>query len=323
MAELYDKYNRKIDYMRISVTDRCNLRCFYCMPEEGITPKPHAEILSYEEIKRFAKAAIAAGITKIRVTGGEPLVRRNIVKLVQMLANIPGLKDLSLTTNGILLPHYGESLKSAGLKRINISIDSLDPEVYGKLTRLGSVDKALAGIEKALELGFDPVKINTVLIKGVNDDPKDFIKLIYDYPVHVRFIEFMPVGDWNPDLYLSIDELKEKIGCYGELKPVQGPEGAGPARYATFKGALGTLGFISPISNHFCPSCNRLRLTPDGKLRTCLFSDAEFDVRPILRGSNNEQEITSFVRTVTESKPERHSAGTQEKLARLMCQIGG
>jgi len=323
MEALYDNYDRKIDYLRISVTDRCNLRCFYCMPEEGITPKPHEGILSYEEIKRFAEAAVATGITKIRLTGGEPLVRRDIVKLVEMLANIPGLNDLSLTTNGILLPHHAEDLKKAGLQRVNVSIDSLDPETYQKLTRLGGVEKALAGVRVALELGFDPVKINTVLIKGVNDDPKDFIRLIHDYPVHVRFIEFMPVGDWNPELYLSIDELKQKLGRYGGFEPVEGPKGAGPAQYATCKGALGTLGFISPISNHFCPSCNRLRLTPDGKLRVCLFSDAEFDVRPILRGNTSEQEIAAFIRTVTESKPERHSAGAQEKPARLMCQIGG
>jgi len=323
MYGLYDKYSRKIDYLRISVTDKCNLRCSYCMPEEGVKPKSHDEILRYEEIERFARAAVEAGISKIRLTGGEPLVRRDIVRLVEMLSGIPVLGDLSLTTNGLLLPDYGEALKAAGLRRVNISIDSLDPETYKTLTRVGDLGRALSGMKKALEIGFDPVKVNTVLVKGVNDDPRDFVRLIYDYPVHVRFIEFMPISKRDPSLYLSINEVKERLVSYGDAEQVAGPVGAGPASYVTFKGALGTIGFISPISNHFCSSCNRLRLTPDGKLRACLFSDLEFDVRPVLRDSASEEEIISFIRNVLDNKPERHAAGKKEKIERLMSQIGG
>lgn len=320
---LYDRFNRRIDYLRVSITDRCNLRCFYCMPENGIKSKPHGDLLSYEEIKRFAEAAVEAGISKIRLTGGEPLVRRDAVSLVEMLAVIPGLSDVSLTTNGLLLPEYGDGLKQAGLRRINISIDSLDPHVYRHVTRIGSVYQALAGLKKALELGFAPVKVNTVLMRGINDDPEDFIKLIYDYPVHVRFIEFMPIGGWDPTLYISIDELKVRLEGYGLTGPVEGPAGAGPANYFGFKGALGTIGFISPISNHFCGSCNRLRLTPDGKLRACLFSDAEFDIKPKLRDNLSKEEIMLLIQDVINNKPEKHEIGKVEKIKRLMYQIGG
>lgn len=324
MGELYDKYNRKIDYLRISVTDRCNLRCLYCMPQEGVKPKPHEEILSYEEIKSFAAASVKAGISKVRLTGGEPLVRKDAVKLVEMIANIPGLKDISLTTNGTLLPEFGEELKRAGLRRVNISIDSLDPQAYEKITRIGKLEHALAGLEKSFDIGFEPVKVNTVLVKGINDDPEDFVKLIYNYPVHVRFIELMPMkAKQDSGLFLSIDELKANLARYGSFEPVEGPKGAGPARYVTFKGALGTIGFISPISHHFCSTCNRLRLTPDGKLRACLFSDKEFDIRPVLRDNLSEEEIIAFVRNVLTRKPEEHNIAGLDKMDRLMCQIGG
>lgn len=323
MNELIDKHNRRIDYLRISVTDRCNLRCYYCMPKEGVRQKSHYDILSYEEIKTFAVAAVSAGISKIRLTGGEPLVRKDVIKLVEMLAAIPNLKDISLTTNGVLLPRFGADLKRAGLRRINISLDSLDPDVYHKITRVGNIEDALAGLNSAIELGFDPVKINVVLMRGINDEPKDFVKLIYDYPVHVRFIELMPISRRDPELYISIDEFKPRLAHYGLFETISGPIGGGPARYVTFKGALGTIGFISPISNHFCASCNRLRLTPDGKLKVCLFSDEEFDIKPILRDNFSKDEITSFIRRVLESKPERHDTAERMKTNRLMYQIGG
>ncbi|HZD60886.1 MAG TPA: GTP 3',8-cyclase MoaA [Anaerolineae bacterium] len=320
---LYDRFNRKIDYLRISVTDRCNLRCLYCMPEDGIQSKPQKDLLSYEEIQRFAEAAVEAGISKIRLTGGEPLVRKDIVSLVEMLAAIPGLNDLSLTTNGLLLPEHGEKLKQAGLQRINISIDSLDPHVYRRITHTGSLDAALAGMKKALELGFAPIKINTVLMRGVNDDPADFIRLIYEYPVHVRFIEFMPIGRWDRTLFMPVNELKAKLEGHGLMGPVDGPAGAGPAKYFNVKGTLGTVGLISPMSNHFCGTCNRLRLTPDGKLRPCLFSDAEFDIKPALRHNVSKEEILLMIQDVLNDKPERHKAGNAETLKRLMYQIGG
>ncbi|MDP2211732.1 MAG: GTP 3',8-cyclase MoaA [Candidatus Aquicultor sp.] len=321
--ELYDRFNRRIDYLRISVTDRCNLRCSYCMPEAGVEAKAHRDILSYEEIERFALAAVAAGISKIRLTGGEPLVRKDAVALVKMLAAIPGLRDMSLTTNGLLLPEFGDDLKAAGLKRVNISIDSLDSDVYRRLTRGGDLNKALAGLKKALELGFEPVKVNAVLMRGVNDDPKEFVELIHEYPVHVRFIEYMPVGAWDPKLYVSIDEFKANLARYGAGDPVEGPPGAGPATYFAFAGALGTIGFISPISNHFCGSCNRLRLTPDGKVRPCLFSDDEFDIRPKVRDNVSKDETIEFIREILAAKPERHAAHEKEHLKRLMYQIGG
>lgn len=293
------------------------------MPEEGVATKPHADILSYEEIRRFAEAAVGAGISKVRLTGGEPLVRNDAVALVRMLAAIPGLNDMSLTTNGVLLPRYGDGLKEAGLRRVNISIDSLDPQVYRRITRRGTVDAAIAGLEKALEVGFSPIKVNAVLMRGVNDDPKEFLRLIHEYPVHIRFIEFMPIGKWDPERYLSIDEMKASIERYGTIEPVGGPAGAGPARYYSFKGALGTVGFISPVSNHFCGGCNRLRLTPDGKLRACLFSDIEFDIKARLRDGAGRENIIGYIREVIDNKPERHVASSSEELKRLMYQIGG
>ncbi|MDI6717389.1 MAG: GTP 3',8-cyclase MoaA [Actinomycetota bacterium] len=323
MNGLYDGFNRKVDYLRISITDRCNLRCFYCMPESGVVPKPHKEILSYEEIELFVRAAAEAGISKVRITGGEPLVRRDAAKLIEMISKVPGLTDISLTTNGILLPEYGDDLKKAGLRRVNISIDSLDPEVYRRITRHGDVKRALSGLRKAIELGFEPVKINTVLMRGVNDDPRAFIRLIYDYPIHIRFIELMPISRWDPNLFISVDEFKTKLATFGPLELVAGPQGAGPASYVIFKGALGTIGFISPMSNHFCSSCNRLRLTPDGKLRACLFSDVEFDIKPKLRDNIHGEEIITLVRNVLKNKPEKHDARKGETLERLMCQIGG
>jgi cyclic pyranopterin phosphate synthase len=312
------------------------------MPEAGVKPKSHQEILSYEEIEAFAKAAVKAGISRIRLTGGEPLVRRDIVSLVEMLSGIEGLKDVSLTTNGVMLPRYGKALKKAGLNRVNISLDSLDPVIYRRLTRLGDVNRVLEGLKVAIELGFDPVKINVVLIRGVNDDPYDFIKLIHDYPVHVRFIELMPVSISDFTSYIPIDEFKTKVAdCINnrfgksagvganmgstvaagadhdklirsgmELKEIDSsngkPYGAGPAHYVTVEGAKGSIGFINAISNHFCDRCNRIRLTADGKLRPCLFSNTEFDVREQLRLNKNEEDLAAFIGDVIRRKPERH-----------------
>lgn len=333
---LYDSHKRKIDYLRLSVTDRCNLRCRYCMPETGVKPKPHSEILTYEEIERFAVASVKAGISRIRLTGGEPLIRRDILNLVKMLAGIPGLEDISLTTNGLLLPEYGGALREAGLNRINISLDSLDPTIYHKLTRLGDLNQALRGVRTAIDFGFMPVKINVVLIRGVNDDPHDFLKLVYDYPVHVRFIEFMPVGFADVASYVSIGEFENKLAdCAGKdfsglgsdeqengreydrlgnKKSVfeddfigKEPKGAGPARYVSLRGALGTIGFIDAVSNHFCDRCNRIRLTPDGKLRLCLFSDAEFDIRKLLRANVSEKGLISLIREAILEKPQKHN----------------
>lgn len=323
MGVLHDRHNRRIDYLRISVTDRCNLRCLYCTPSGKTKPWGRGEVLSYEEIKRFVEAAVGAGISKVRLTGGEPLIRKDLAKLVGMFSALPGLRDISITTNGLLLPECGSALKAAGLKRVNISIDSLDPKVYQSLTCFGSLGRALAGMKKAFDLGFDPIKINAVLIRGINDDPKDFVKLLFTYPVHVRFIELMPVGHWNPNLYISIDEFKAKLTHYGSLTPVEGPQGAGPASYVSLKGALGTIGFINPISNHFCRNCNRLRLTSDGKLRACLFSDNELNIRQKLTENAGDKEIVASIQAVLNTKLAKHNINKEAKTEKLMSQIGG
>ncbi|MDI6689347.1 MAG: GTP 3',8-cyclase MoaA [Actinomycetota bacterium] len=324
MPELIDSYKRKIDYLRVSITDRCNLRCVYCMPKEGIKPKPHSEILTYEEIELFAKCAVKVGISRIRLTGGEPLVRRGVVDLVHRLSQISDLKDMSLTTNGILLKDYAKALVDAGLKRINISLDSLEPEVYRRLTRGGDVRKALEGMNAALEVGLDPVKINVVVLRGLNENLKKFAELILEYPVHVRFIEYMPFNqELNyEDRFVSCAEMMEKLKNFGGLEEVSSPLGAGPARYYTFKGAQGTLGFISPVSGHFCSKCNRLRLTADGRLRTCLFSEEEINVKKVLR-EGSEQRIMELIREALINKPKDRMSIRKASLKRRMSQIGG
>lgn len=323
MPVLVDSYQRKIDYLRVSITDRCNLRCVYCMPEEGIQPKPRSEILTYEEIEFFAKCAVEVGISKIRLTGGEPLVRKGIVELVRRLSQIPNLQDISLTTNGVLLQDYANSLAEAGLTRINIGLSSLDAGVYYRLTRGGDVKKALAGVTAALDAGLDPVKINVVVLRGLNDDLTKFAPLIFEYPIYVRFIEYMPFNQGLGDRFVSCAEMMEQFKILGELHEVAPPRGAGPARYYTLKGALGTIGFISPISGHFCSSCNRLRLTADGQLRTCLFSDEEIDVRTALRQGASAQQVVGLIREALVNKPKDRISIQEASLKRRMSQIGG
>ncbi|MBC7263921.1 MAG: GTP 3',8-cyclase MoaA [Chloroflexi bacterium] len=323
MPVLVDSYQRKIDYLRVSITDRCNLRCVYCMPEEGIQPKPRSEILTYEEIEFFARCAVEVGISKIRLTGGEPLVRKGIVELVRHLSQVPNLQDISLTTNGILLQDYAHPLAEAGLKRINIGLGSLDADVYSRLTRGGDVRRALAGVTAALNAGLDPVKINVVVLRGLNDDLTKFAPFIYEYPIHVRFIEYMPFNQGLEDRFVPCVEMMEQFQIFGGLNEIAPPTGAGPARYYTLKGALGTIGFISPISGHFCSRCNRLRLTADGQLRTCLFSDEEIDVRAALRQGASAQTIVELIREALVNKPKDRISVREASLKRRMSQIGG
>jgi len=272
---LRDRYGRKIDYLRISVTDRCNLRCVYCMPESGVIPKNPRELLSFEEIEEVARAAISLGINKIRITGGEPLVRRDLVSLIGNLS----ISDLSITTNGTFLEDYAQGLKEAGLHRVNISLDTLKEEKYEFITRSGRLPEALRGIEIALQVGLSPVKINVVVMRGINDDEiVDFVKLSYDKPVSVRFIEFMPFGRnlfWGEERFIPMSEVKARCQSFAELLPTNGLPGSGPARYYRIKGGRGTMGFISPLSSPFCSRCNRLRLTSEGKLRPCLYSEKQ------------------------------------------------
>jgi cyclic pyranopterin phosphate synthase len=332
-----DQHGRTIDYLRISITDRCNLRCLYCMPEEGVAWKPHDAMLTLEEIARLVSIAAGEGFSRIRLTGGEPLVRLGVVDLVRDIAQTPGVERIAMTTNGILLPKFAEELRSAGLSRVNISLDTLDPEQFTHITRWGEIADVYAGIDAALRVGFDPVKVNAVVVRSLNQDLLAFARLSLDRPLHVRFIEYMPVGDpegedglgWsaadtipNEELIQLIDERAASAGL-GRLIPLNQaarPEGWGPAQYYQFEGALGTVGFISALSRHFCGECNRLRMTAEGKLRPCLFSDLEFDVRAAVRGGDDD-EVRHILRMALGTKPDEHHdrVGTE----RLMSQIGG
>jgi cyclic pyranopterin phosphate synthase len=280
----------RVDYLRLSITDRCNLRCTYCMPPEGIKARDHSEILSYEELAAFARVAAGAGITKVRITGGEPLVRLGCADFVGMLSRTSGIHDISLTTNGLLLPRFAGELKANGLRRVNVSLDSLDEERFARITRGGGLAATLAGLEAAFSAGFAPIKINTLLLPGVEEELDAFVALTREYEVHVRFIEFMPLdrrvaGDDDHGgegrLLPAGDVLRRLMQEY-VLVGHDGPYGHGPAQYWKVAGARGTIGFIAGVSEHFCETCNRLRLTADGRLRTCLFSGREVDIRPLL-----------------------------------------
>lgn len=323
MSELHDTYDRKIDYLRLSITDRCNLRCKYCMPEAGVAVKPHTDMMSYEEIIAFAHLAAKAGISRIRLTGGEPLVRKGVVDLVASLNTIEEISEVSITTNGILLAQYAQDLFDAGLRRVNISIDSLDPQVYATMTRWGKLEQALAGMEAALAVGMVPVKINAVVLRNINDDLAPFAKLTMDYPVHVRFIEYMPAFyEEGQDNFISGEELEAKIFALGSVDKSESPGGAGPARYFKLAGAKGTLGLIGSSKGHFCESCNRLRLTADGKLRTCLFSEQEIDLLPALRGGS-PKDLMDLIERALREKPKDRFARREGKINRKMSQIGG
>ena len=311
----------RVDYLRISITDRCDFRCRYCMPPSGVRLGEHGDILSYEEIVRFAQAAADAGVTRVRVTGGEPLVRRQCSGLIASLAAIPGIKDLALTTNGSRLARFAPGLRAAGLGRINISLDSLDRERFAAITGRDSLGAVRAGLERALELGFEPVKVNVVMLEGIENELEAFAALTRDRPVHVRFIEKMPVGfDAAPRWkYVSHGRLLEWMARQGELVPAAPPRGAGPARYFRFAGHRGTIGLISSMSPRFCDGCNRLRLTADGKLKDCLFSDEEFDVRPLIAGPRRE--LAAAIGQVIGRKNGSRAQGRAG--GRLMSQIGG
>lgn len=309
---LTDLFDRTISYLRLSLTDRCNLKCLYCVPEEGGLPKlEHEDLLSYEELLRVVRAAVSMGMTKLRLTGGEPLVRRNVMGFIKQLAEIEQLRDIRITTNGVLLEQYAEELRAAGISKINISLDSLKPERFARITGADCFAQVWRGIEKARAVGFAPVKLNMVVMRGVNDDElADFAQLSRDTELHVRFIEFMPVGAssrWSKDTYLCSDKIKERLSHLGELIPVHRSDTDGPA--AMFRlgaGAKGKLGFISPLSHHFCDRCNRLRLTSEGRLRACLLHDAETDLRAVLRRGCTDEEIRATLLAAVRSKPQGH-----------------
>lgn len=326
--ELRDKFKRVIDYMRISVTDKCNLRCVYCMPEKGVQLFEHKDILSYEEILKVVGIAASLGVRKIRVTGGEPLVRKNILHLIASIKNIDRIEDISLTTNGILLEKYARGLAAAGLDRINVSLDTLRPERYRDITRGGDINLVHKGIEAAENAGLLPLKINIVPIRSINDDEiADFARMTLTTQRHVRFIEFMPIGArdlWNDERYISSEEIKRTVEEIAPLVPVRLRK-TGPARYFRFKGARGVIGFISALTHHFCGDCNRLRLTADGRLRPCLFSETEIDLKPALRRQSSDMEIERLLRLAIEVKPEGHKIDQRDDLSSLknMSRIGG
>ena len=332
---MIDNHNREINYLRISITDRCNLRCVYCMPKEGVSFLGHKDILSYEEILRIVNAAVNAGIIKVRVTGGEPLVRRGVTDFLASLTKVEGLRDISLTTNGILLEDHAEEIFNAGIGRINVSLDSLSPDKYRDITRGGDINKVIRGIQKAHDTGFSPIKINVVAIKGFNDNEIiDFAKLTIDKPYQIRFIEFMPIGDSaleNSLGYLSNDKVIKKINSFSPLKPViptRRDRADGPACLYTMKDAMGKIGFISAMSHEFCSSCNRLRLTADGHLRACLLSDEPAtDLKTPLRDGCTNSELETLIRDLISRKPGGYKINCQQthrrKCATNMSSIGG
>jgi cyclic pyranopterin phosphate synthase len=299
------------------------------MPEEGIPLIPHEEILTYEEILRIVHVFTAEGISKVRLTGGEPLIRKGVVDFISRLSHIEEIKDLSLTTNGILLKEFAQDLKKAGLKRINISLDSLKKERFCQMTRRDDFERVWTGIEEALEAGFSPIKINMVAIRGLNDDEiESFAQLTLHLPLHIRYIEYMPSGNgerWEEKDILTIPQIKDRLERIGKLIPISSSEWDGPAKRFRMEGALGEIGLIGPVSSHFCEDCNRLRLTPDGKIRTCLFSDEEIDVKELLRNGGSEQDLREKLLVALRKKPERHSINTHQfkKCQRNMSAIGG
>ncbi len=329
MNKLVDRYNRELNYLRISITDKCNLRCFYCMPRKSTGLIPRDDILTYEEILRIARLAVNYGMRKIRITGGEPLIRKGVVRFINSLSEINGIEDISLTTNGILLKEFASDLAKAGLKRINVSMDSLNPGKYKQITGGDYLRHVWDGIRETELVGLNPIKINTVVIKGVNDDEVvDFAKITLDKPYKIRFIEFMPtamIESWSKDRFLPSIRIRELIERFGKLYPVVEQDSSKPARGFRFRNGIGNVGFISPISHHFCSSCNRIRLTADGKLRPCLFSDIEIDIKHPLRNNAGDKELINYLKICAKKKSRGHKIREEifKKCNRPMSAIGG
>ncbi|MGG7144621.1 GTP 3',8-cyclase MoaA [Clostridium nigeriense] len=321
-----DKYGREVDYLRISLTDRCNLRCVYCMEEEGSNFFKNEEKLTKDEICKIVSVSAKLGIKKIRLTGGEPLVRNDIVELMEKINNIPEIEEIYLTTNGIILEEKVEVLKKVGLKGVNISLDSLKEEMFHKLTRLGDLKKVLSAIDKCLELGIK-VKLNTVMIKGMNEDEiLDFVKLTLKKNIDVRFIELMPIGIGSKYKGVSNEEIKELINeNYKDIEEVRRNKTDGPATYIKLKDGKGQIGFISAISNCFCENCNRIRLTSEGFLKQCLHFNYGIDLRKLIRSGASEEEILNLIKDNIFNKPEKHLflEKSKDKELKFMNQIGG
>lgn len=329
---MIDQWGRKINYMRISVTDRCNLRCVYCMPLTGVKLGPHSEYLTYEELLRVVKAAVSLGIDRIRVTGGEPLVRKGIVSFLSQLKPL-GVTDLALSTNGLLFPKMARDLKAAGVDRLNLSLDTLRQDRFTRIARLeGGPAQVLEAMETALALGMEPVKLNMVVIRGWNDDEiADMARLTLDRPVHVRYIEVMPFSEayqFTWENLVPAAEMRERLmDAFGDLEPVrEGVKGNGPARYWRLPGAKGTVGFISAVTECFCADCNRIRLSADGKINPCLGHIHEVDLKPVIRDpGKTDEDLKNALADAILKKPREHNFDDLESDYRLrvMHGIGG
>lgn len=317
-----DNYGRDINYLRVSITDRCNLRCIYCMPENGIVKKNHNDILRFEETIKIIKAAACLGVNKIRFTGGEPLIVRNIDKLIYQTSKIEGIKDISLTTNGMLLEDMIEDLKLAGLDRVNISLDTLDKDKYKNITRLGDINKIFSAIDKCISLGLKPIKINSVLIRGINDNEvSNFIKLTKDMPLEVRFIELMPIGEGIKLYETRKIGIEEILVDHPELIPLKSQKSS-TAQLYKIKDGKGSIGFISPMSCKFCIDCNKIRLTSAGAIKPCLHSKEEINIRKYI---NNDLMLKAALKAAISNKPLEHHLDDQNisESAKSMYQIGG
>jgi cyclic pyranopterin phosphate synthase len=327
MTGLSDSFRRPINYLRISITDRCNLRCIYCMPPEGIELMSHRDILTYEEIHTITKAAAELGITKVRLTGGEPLTRLGLPELVARIAGIRGIDDISMTTNGLLLARYAVELKRAGLRRVNISLDTLKPGRFEQISRFKHYEDVAAGIEAAKTAGLYPIKINMVVMRGINDDEiPDFARKTVDDSWNVRFIELMHMPEVRDESarFISAKEMMHRLDPLGKLVPAFAEVGNGPAKYYRLPGAKGTIGFITPVSEHFCESCNRLRLTSDGKLHLCLLSEDEVDLRGPIRSGISFTELKKLIEEAVARKPRgQHQVEIKHSNSRPMSRIGG
>jgi cyclic pyranopterin phosphate synthase len=333
---LIDPFRRSIDYLRVSVTDRCNLRCVYCMPEQGVPSVPHREILTLEEIGRIIGVAAGMGLRRVRLTGGEPLVRKGIVELVRWVSQTPGIEDISLTTNAVLLPSYARELAAAGLKRVNVSLDTLRPQRFRQITRRGDLSDVMAGIAAARDAGLLPIRLNVVVMRGVNDDEVvEIARTTVEEDWQVRFIELMPfmdeqetcIRDASPALgFVPAQEVNRQIEeALGPLEAAETSTGSGPAKYYRLAAARGLIGFISPLSEaQFCATCNRMRLTADGKIRPCLLTDREVDLKETLRHGGSDDDLRQRILEALASKPDAHhlSDGNRPR-RRRMAQIGG
>lgn len=324
MDTLCDSFGRRIRYLRVSVTDRCNLRCVYCLPAHGVRWHPREHILRFEEIRDIVNVGARLGITHVRLTGGEPLVREGVVDLVQMLSAIPQLADLSLTTNGMLLARHATALARAGLTRVNISLDTLKPDRFHAITRFGAIEDVQAGIEAALEAGLNPVKLNVVVMRGVNDDEIIQIgRLAVDRPLHVRFIELMPIGEYFArERLVSSEEILARLSALGDLHPIDSLTGCGPARAYAWAGARGSIGIIGAVTQAFCAQCNRLRLTATGQLRPCLDQESSVDLLPALRPVVDQERLARLIQEAVAGKPKQHTMAQREVGSPRFCMAG-